>query len=231
MNVTELIVKDRTSFIEENKNFIYGIAYKVCKRKLHWDNDDELSISLIAFNTACDNYSEDKGNFFSYASVIIKNALIDMFRKTKNTPYLIFDNDSQEIEGSSYIEYKISLNQYEVDCENQKRAEEISQFSLELAKYKLSFSELVNSSPSHTDTRNNLLNVALSCTKNGEITAYIKEKKQLPVSQIALYTNTKKKYIEKWRRYLLTLILILSVDDYPYIKSYLNIEVGEKDDK
>lgn len=227
MSAAELIHQDRAKFIEDNKTFIYGVAYKICKRKLDWNNDDELSIALIAFNTACDKYSEDKGNFFSYASVIIRNSLIDFFRKVGNTPHLVFNSESDNIDSADYIDYKISLNQYEIDQENEKRAAEIAQFSLELARYKLSFNELVKSSPSHIDTRNSLLNVALICSGNEDILTYIKDRALLPVSQIALITNTKKRYIEKWRRYLLTLILILSNDDYPYIKSYLNIKVSE----
>lgn len=223
------ILENRDSFIENNKNFIYVMAYKVCKRKLDWTNDEELSIALIAFNNACDKYSEEKGNFFSFASVIIKNALIDFFRKANNTPYLTFDNSSEDNK-EDYIDYKISIDNYQIETENKKRAEEIALFSQELANYKLSFSALVESSPSHVDTRNNLLNLAIACSKDNNLLDYIKNKKLLPIAQIALLTSTKKKYLEKWRRYLLTLILILSTEEYPYIKSYLNIKVGENNE-
>ncbi len=229
MSADLLSNKNRDSFIEDNKNFIYKTTYKICKKTLDWRNDDELSIALLAFNKACDTYTNTKGNFFSYASVLIKNSLIDFFRKSSKNPYLIFDNKNQDSNSNipDYIDYKYSMSQYEVDCENKKRAEEIALFSAELKKYKLEFSSLVNASPSHTDTRNQLLNLALTCSKNEDILQYIKTKHLLPVSQIVLLTNTKKKYIEKWRKYILTLILILSSEDYPYIKSYLNIKVGE----
>lgn len=227
MSVAELIKKNRDKFIEENKKFIYNAAYKTCKRTLDWTNDEELSVALIAFNNACNSYSENKGNFFSYTAVIIKNSLIDFFRKSKNTPCLLFDDTSNEIDGDNYLDYKVSITQYEIDLENQKRAEEIALFTKELAKYKLSLNDLVKSSPSHVDTRSNLLNLALICSANEDILKYIKGKHLLPVSQIALLTGTRRKYIEKWRRYILTLILILSSDEYPYIKSYLNIKVGE----
>ncbi|MCY6484841.1 sigma-70 family RNA polymerase sigma factor [Clostridium aestuarii] len=222
--------ENRNSFIESNKNFIYKIAYKICKRNLTWQNDDELSIALIAFNKACNTYNEKKGNFFSYTAMLIKNSLIDFFRKNQNTPYLIFDNTkiAEDDDNSNYIDFKSSINKYEIDCENQNRAQEIALFSQELKKYKLNFSELIKSSPSHIDTRNNLLNLALSCLKNENILKYIKDKRLLPISQISLLTNTNKKHLEKWRRYLIVLILILSSDEYPYIKSYLNIKVGEK---
>lgn len=219
--------ENRDSFIEDNKNFIYKTTYKICKKTLDWKNDDELSIALIAFNKACNTYANTKGNFFSYASILIKNSLIDFFRKSSTNPYLIFDNKNEVINIPDYIDYKHSMNQYEINCENKKRAEEIALFSAELKKYKLEFSSLMNSSPSHTDTRNQLLNLAVACSKNQDILEYIRNKHLLPVSQITLITNAKKKYIEKWRRYILTLILILSSEEYPYIKSYLNIKVGE----
>ncbi|WMJ79947.1 sigma factor [Clostridium sp. MB40-C1] len=225
-----MIKKNRDDFIEDNKNFIYTSTYKVCKKNLHWENDDELSIALIAFNKACDTYDGSKGNFFSYASILIKNSLIDFFKKSKDTPHLIFDSNDNEEKKHQYIDYKISLNQYEIDCENKHRSEEIVLFTQELKKYKLDFHCLIKSSPSHIDTRNNLLNLALICYKNEDILTYIKTKKLLPITQIALITNTRKKYIEKWRRYILTLVILLSSDDFPYIKSYLNIKVGDNYD-
>jgi len=225
MDFLPLLQDDRDKFIEDNKNFIYNTAYKVCKRKLDWHNDDELSISLIAFNNACNTYNKSKGNFYSYAAVLIKNALIDSFRKAKNTPFLVFDNEDDTIE---YLDTKSSIIEFEKSLETKRRAEEIMLFSKELSSYKISFSDLVESSPSHKDTRDSLLNLALLCIKDENILSTIKRKKTLPVKEILLLGNYNRKFIENWRRYILVLILILSTDEYPYIKSYLNIKVGEK---
>lgn len=214
---------DRDKFIEENKAFIYNTAYNVCKRKLSWENDDELSISLIAFNNACGSFKEEKGNFFSYAKVLIKNSLIDYFRKSKNTPYVIFSNEDEELNS---IDIKNSIEKHSVETENKNRAEEIMEFSKELSLYKLDFSTLIKSSPAHSDTRDSLLNIAFACIREEHIVSSIKEKKLLPIKEIMLLTGTNRKLLEKWRRYILMLILILSSDKYPYIRSYLNIKVG-----
>lgn len=215
----------RNDFIEESKSFIYSTACRVCRRRLTWENDDELSIAIIAFNKACDTYKNDKGNFYNYAQALIKNALIDFFRKSGNTPYLVFDSDSEDME---YIEYKSSISDYEKQLENHARAEEIALLSMELQKYGLSFDMLINSSPSHKDTRNTLLNIAFACISSGDILNSIKAKGTLPIKEIMLLTGANRKLIEKWRRYIIVLIMILSSDEYPYIKSFLNIKVGEK---
>lgn len=224
-----MLIDNKEAFIEQNKYFIYHTASNVCKKRLAWENDDELSIAMIAFNNACDKFSKKKGNFYSFAKVVIKNAIIDYYRKAKNTPYLIFQDSAEENTAFNYIENKISLDEYEKSLENQLRAEEIDLFTKELVQYKLSFSDLVNSSPSHKDTRNTLLNIALLCAKNDEILQHIKTKKLLPIKEIVILTNANRKYLEKWRRYLLALILIISDEKYPFIKSYLNIKVDENE--
>lgn len=217
---------NRNRFIEDSKLFIYNTAYKICKRKLDWKNDDELSVALVAFNKACDSYNQEKGEFYSFAKVIIRNSLVDHFRKAKNNPYLAFE--SNEDEELQFIDIKNSLTQYQIESENKNRIEEIALLSIELSMYKLDFDVLANSSPSHKDTRDSLLNLAMSCIREETILKQIKEKKLLPVKEICLLTGTNRKFVEKWRRYILTLIIILSSEDYPYIKSYLNIKVGEK---
>jgi RNA polymerase sigma factor len=228
MNAVLLNLENRNNFIEENKAFIYNVAYNICKRKLSWENDDELSISLIAFNNACDSFNSNKGNFFSYSKVIIKNALIDHFRRMSRTPYVMFDNEEEDMD---YIDYRSSMDSYELQNENKNRAEEIVMFTKELKEYKLDFSSLVDSSPSHKDTRDSLLNIAFSCVKEETILVHVKQKKQLPIKEIILLTGSNRKLLEKWRKYILILILILSSDEYPYIKSYLNIKVGEDSEK
>lgn len=228
MDLAQLSQDNRDSFITENMSFIYNATCSVCKRKLSFENDDELSISLIAFNNACNSYLPDKGNFFGFAKVLIKNALIDYFRKSSRTPYVVFDDDDETID---YIDYKSSMHEFNLAAENKARAEEIAEFSKELTQYKLSFAELVKASPSHKDTRDSLLNIAFKCSQNENILIYLKQKKLLPVKEIILLTGVNRKLIEKWRKYLLILMLILSNDNYPYIKSYLNIKVGEDNEK
>jgi RNA polymerase sigma factor len=224
MDAVMLSLENRDRFIEDNKAFVYSSTYNICKRKLSWENDDELSVSLIAFNNACDKYNDEKVNFYGYAKVIIRNALIDYFRKMSRTPVVIFDNEEEEFQ---YIDYKNSINNYELESENKRRAEEISLFTKELKEYKLDFNSLIKASPSHKDTRDSLLNIAFVCVREENILTYIKHKKMLPVKEIMLLTNSNRKLIEKWRKYILILILILSSNEYPYIKSYLNIKVGE----
>lgn len=226
-NIDALISENRSNFIEVNKGFIYSTTSKICKRNLIWENDEELSISLIAFNMACDKYDKTKGNFYGFSKVIIKNALIDFFRKNKTSPSLIFDNTKGSID---YIDGKNSINNFEIQIENEFRADEINLFSEELLKYKINFDSLINLSPSHKDTRSNLLNVAFICAREDSILNHLKTKRRLPTKEIIILTASNRKLIEKWRIYIISLILILINPEYVYLKSYLNIKEGELND-
>lgn len=227
MNLEKDLNNNRNDFIDKSKRFIYSVAANICKKNLQWENDDELSVALIAFNKACESYVEDKGNFFGYSKVLIKNALIDHFRKSSNNPYLTFNTEDNQLE---YIDAKNSMNSYEIQQENIKRGEEIKLFNDELKKYGLSFEILAKSSPTHKDTKDKLLNLAFICANEPAILEYVYKSKMLPVKQICLLTNSNRKLIEKWRRYILALILIFSNKEYVYIRSYLNIKVGENNE-
>lgn len=227
MEVEPFKIENKDEFIEENKKFIYGVSCKLCNRKLDWSNDDELSLALIAFNNACDTYNNEKGNFFSFAKVLIRNALIDHFRTANRNPYIMF---KEEDKASNYIDKKGSLVEFEKEKENGIRAEEIAMLSEELSKYKIGIKDLLKASPSHIDTRNTLLKLAFRCSREEHLVEYIINKGKLPVKEMMLVTNSKRKYIEKWRRYILVLVLIFSSNEYPFIKSFLNIKVGEYDE-
>lgn len=221
MDADFLKKENRDKFIQDSMNFIYKTTNRICKRVLDDKNDDEISIALIAFNKACDTYNSEKGNFFTYASVLIKNSLIDFFRTSEKTPYLIW-NDNESTTDS--IEKHISMDNFNIDFENSIRLEEIQLLNSELKEYKLSFSSIAENSPKHKDTRDILLNIAMTCINNEHIVYDLKTKKQLPIKKICLLTNNKRKLLETWRKYIIALIIILGSEEYPYIKGYLNIE-------
>lgn len=215
--------EDKNNFIIESKLFIYISANSICKKRLQWENDDELSIALIAFDKAIETYSSSRGNFYSYAKIVIRNSLIDYFRIGINNHLSLNDE-----EATNYFYEKDSISKYEIEKENILRCEEMEAYTIELTKYSITLEDLVDNSPSHIDAKEKLLDLAFLCSGNEEILCFIKKNKMLPIKKIILLTGIKRKYIEKWRKYLISVILILFNDTYKYMRSYLNISVGEK---
>ncbi|MBU3099095.1 RNA polymerase subunit sigma [Clostridium sp. DSM 17811] len=219
-----LFIENRNNFIEKSKGFIYSTTSNICKRHLSWENDEELSIALNSFNVACDKYDKTKGNFYGFGKIIIKNSLIDFFRKNVTCPSLMFSNNEFNID---YIDKKNSITNFEIQIENEFRVDEINLFSKELLKYKINFDSLINLSPSHKDTRNNLLNIAFLSSREESILRYLRTKKRLPTKEIIILTASNRKLIEKWRIYIISLILIITNPEYVYLKSYLDIKEGD----
>ena len=87
MNLEEKVLlaqKDgnfRNDIIKEYNNFILSCAKKTVGGYVS-DQDDEMSVAMIAFDEAITKYDSSKGSFINFAGIIIKNRLIDFMRKT-----------------------------------------------------------------------------------------------------------------------------------------------------
>ncbi|WP_160670412.1 sigma-70 family RNA polymerase sigma factor [Clostridium sp. C8-1-8] len=219
----KFFIDNKNKFIEENIDFIHKTSSFICKKRLDKSNDEEFSIAMEAFNKACDSFSEERGNFFSYAKTVIRNSLIDYFRNSKNIPVLYFEED----EGAREIDNIISLDKYDREMEQRSRLEEINSYREKLEEYKIEIFDLTKSSPSHRDTREDILNLALLCVRDEEIMKSLWDSKKLPIVRMIEVTGRKRKFIEKWRKYIISLIILLSSSDYIYLKSYLNIRRKE----
>ena len=63
-------------FIKDNKRFIMVSEFKETKRFIS-ESDDEWSIALIAFHEAVKAYDLSKGNFRTFAALVIRRRLTD----------------------------------------------------------------------------------------------------------------------------------------------------------
>jgi len=211
----------REDLLSSHKDFIYKYASFICKARLKQENDDELSIALIAFNKAIDNFdvNSDK-TFLSYARVIIKNSLIDYFRqqgKYHTLPII------QENGGETYVSGEIaaSWNNYLQEVENRDRAYEIDYFIDVIAQFGLTLDDLARNSPSHKDTRDHLKAITLKIAQDPMIVKEIYKHKKLPVKKIQLLTQTGGKILEKWRKYILSLLVILTHEETAGLAEYI----------
>ncbi len=70
---------DMNLLIEKNKKFIITSAWKTVNHYVT-ESDDEWSVALIAFHEAVLSYEEEKGNFHSFAALVIRRRLLDYLR-------------------------------------------------------------------------------------------------------------------------------------------------------
>lgn len=209
--------------IEAYKPFIAKTVSSVCKRFIH-ESDDEFSIGLIAFHEAIQKYSPDRGSsLISFSEVMIKRRVIDYIRKHSKNQTISFDivkQNQDEDSPSLTIENEISIDDYQKKIETDSRRQEIIQFQLLLKEFDLSFQDLVEQSPKHADARKNAMIIANILVENQELQNYLLEKKRLPVKQLEDLVDVSRKTIERNRKYIMAISLIL-INDYLYLKDYI----------
>jgi len=210
----------RNQFLEEHKAFARKVACAHCRRLLEWGRDEELSIAMMALNSAIDDFRPDKGaKFTTFASVVIKRRLIDYQRSRQRYSERevvvedIFPSAAQVSWGEEYLRLE--------------RAAELEEYSALLEQYGINFADLARESPRQQGVRDRFFRVAKLVASRPELMAKILSQGRLPLEQIARLTGESQKSLGKRRRYLIALLLVAAREqDFPFIASYLGIRGG-----
>lgn len=122
-----------------------------------------------------------------------------------------------------------------------KKKDSISFLNKELRLYNLDIKKLYNNIPDYA-VRNVLLNIAYYVAEDEELIDVVTRRREIPYIKLANRTGESKKFIEKYKDYLLLYILLIHTNKYKGIQNYLAIVDGreestdiavvpEKDDK
>lgn len=212
----------QNELISSYKPFIAKSVSSVCKRYIS-ETDDEFSIGLIAFNEAIQKYNSEKGSsLLSFADVLIKRRVIDYIRRQPKNQILSLDSrdELEEESPQSIIEAELSYDEFQKMKEAEQRREEIIRFSGVLNSFGLSFNELIEQSPKHADARKNAMIVAKTLVSYPELQNLLLEKRRLPIKQLEDKVEVSRKTIERNRKYIIAISLIL-IGDYIYLKDYI----------
>lgn len=227
MNIDEkaIYVKNNriniSEFIEEYKPFIAACASGVVKRFLNFGEDDELSIALSAFYEAVMAYEKNKGSFLNFAKDVIKKRLIDYLRKQKKQfEYYSIDEIPEEWQG---IESEISMDRYAIEMHEESLRNEISALEKQLIVYGIAFSELNENCPKHAKLVEDMKQAAAVLVQDRLLFEKLKEKMRLPIKDLAEITKIPQKKIERFRKYIIVVSIILD-GDFEYLKDYVRVK-------
>ncbi|TWT04811.1 RNA polymerase sigma-I factor [Planomicrobium sp. CPCC 101079] len=201
--------------------FMKKTAAQVCKRFID-DHDDEYSIALTAFHEAVEKFEEGKNaSFLTFAHMVIRRRMIDFIRKEAGRHEYSHDfrNNSEEETGSRISDGE-ALERFHVQQQAEKRRDEILLFDKMLTEYGLSFQILADASPAHEDARRTAIQISQLVVETDEYKTYLLEKKKLPVKDIEQLVKVSRKTIERNRKYIIAIALLL-MSDLHYLKDYL----------
>lgn len=104
----------------------------------------------------------------------------------------------------------------------EKRAEEIERLKEELLTYKILIKDLAYEEPEYS-IRNKILNIAYFIIEDVELFDYLNTTKKFPVNRILKRTPLEKEFLQTWREYIITYVVILSDPSYKYLQEYIQV--------
>ncbi|GGM42677.1 RNA polymerase sigma factor SigI [Paraliobacillus quinghaiensis] len=213
----------REKLILHYKPYIINTVGHICKRYITW-SDEESSIGLIAFNRAIDTYAVDADKtFLNYVYLLVKRDLIDHFRREKkksDVPLEVKANDEQYV---NVYEIEKSMDSYKQNVQQQELITEILELSELLNDFNVKFEELEKFSPKHRKTQRKLVKIAEDFVQSSTLVETFLKKKRLPVSDFVKEYGYRLKTIEKYRKYIVTLILLKLHPEWQQLSSYISV--------
>ena len=207
--------------VSEYKPFIVSEIEKF-RGKYIFQNDEFITSGMMAFAEAVKSYKEEKGSFIPFARKVIKLRLIDFYKKEyryKKKEYLTAqeDDDVEEIYNDK------SLDLYITSKETEIRKEEIQEFKKKLEKYGITLSEREKISPKREHLKQISYKSALYINEDNMLLEGFLKSGKIPITAISNSLNVNRKKIERGRKYIIALLIIIN-GDFEYIKSYISLE-------
>lgn len=207
VNAAKKDKKTADELISAYMPFIKSETAKFLKRP-PIESDDELSIAMFAFYEAIQSYSWLRGSFVNFASLQIKNRLIDNYRREKRNTGLVSLDDVND-EGSELIE--IIKDKKDEFAENEIREAtrtEIEELSAQMQNFGVSMSDIAENSPRQKRTLEICQKAVLYARENSEILEEFLRTKRVPLAKLADGANVERKSLERHRKYLVAVLLI-----------------------
>lgn len=206
--------------------FMKKTASFVCNRFID-ESDEEFSVAMVGFHEAVLKYKlEENASLKTFAHLIMKRRLIDHIRKeaVRNANVLLSIDDDGDEKTREYAFDESSIFSYSEERQATERREELSEYSRLLQDYGLSFSELAEVSPKHADSRKTAFQIAQIIAETPDFYTHLTENKRLPMKQLEDIVEVSRKTIERHRKYIIAVTLLLN-NDFTYIKEYVKGEL------
>jgi RNA polymerase sigma factor len=195
-----------SGLISEFKPFIASIAQKRVGRYLHYGEDEELSVGLMAFKEAVDSFKPGKGKFLSFVRMVISMRLIDYYRKCDREASFNMDDDKED-EDLAWDQK--SIEQYQADKDSEDLKAEIIEYSAVLSKWGISLNELASISPRREELKKLYQDIAMRIAGSKDLLDSLIETGRLPIKEIGKEIEIHRKKLERGRIYIIAMVLAI----------------------
>ena len=212
----------REKLIQTSSQTILRTASSAAKRYVT-ESDDEWSVALYAFSKAIDVYSPEKGEFLPFAQMLIHRSLIDYYRseskhqaETPVAPEVMEGNGEEEEDTEAYL----AVVRQSMQEEDHSLQDEIMEANELFSVFGVSFYDLTACSPKQEKTRRECILAVRYMMNPKERAEDFKRTARLPIREIKKATGVSAKTLDRYRKYLVAVIILLS-GDFPHLAEYL----------
>lgn len=211
----------RESIIAVHQIFVKQVVAKNIRVYEDIDARDEYAVGLIALNEAVDSYKPGLLSFRAFAARVIKRRLIDYLRSQKK-------HRAQVLYMEDVPPTTVSEPNYNPQ-ENVHLRMEMADFVQNLARYGIRFSDLIDETPKHKDSKHLCLKIAWLVSNDPEFKDHFAKYNTLPIKKLTERQKLNVKTIERHRKYIIAICLIL-LSDLDEMKTYITdvYKEGEK---
>lgn len=209
----------REQFIADNLPFIKRIVRRAT-HSFFVEHEDEYSIALTAYNQAIDHYQVGGDvPFEPYARLLIKNRLLDWFRRQNRTNHEVALSETDADDGIP-LEERLA-DPHSVDVQQKLECEEaMVQLQAQLQQFGLSLPALVAKFPRHQDSRLLCVRLARQLSEDDRLYDQLVKTHRLPGAELSRKSATPLKTIEKNRASIIFLTQLMH-SELQTIKTYL----------
>ncbi len=207
-------------FIYQYLPFIKAETTRFLKRVCD-EQDDELSIAMIAFHDAMINYHRERGAFIPYASLVIRNRLTDYVRKEQRHRRVI--SLETQLDDDLTLADTVAADEHDPlqDEDLQTTVAEIMEFKEQLQTFDISLDELVEQTPKQQRSLDICKKAIAFTIADRTLLQRVVQTGRLPLKEIADGAKVSRKTLERHRKYLVGIFLIFS-NGYAYMREHLN---------
>lgn len=203
---------------------VLRVGSQVSGRYLAVGRDEEVSVGLMALNEAIDRFDPSKGaSFISFAELVIKRRLLDHYRRQKENreiPMSGLEAEDDEGRPLERVERLEAMEQHAREEEAAERRDEIARYARRLAEFGVKFSDLVAASPKHEDARQRAIEAARVVAGQPLLAQHLLTRRELPLKQLEEHVGVSRKTLERQRKYIIAVTLIL-LEDFYHLRRYI----------
>ena len=197
--------------------FIKAETAKFLKRPPMEGQDDELSIAMMAFHEAIGGYSRTRGSFLKYAAMLIRSRLVDYSRREQRHSRVIsLDAPIGEEDATLGETLADDRDPHEETALRDATRAEIEELTRQMKEFGVSLSDVADNCPRQQRTLDACRKALQYARENPELLDDLLKTKRLPIGQLTAGSGVERKTLERHRKYMVALLLIIPMGTKSY---------------